>query len=170
MIIDFNQLITSKEYCEKTFSYFLKKKVLKQERGFLIKYVNKSISNLEFANFILDEHKFSIKEKLPNKTFYDWVVTIYYYSIYHMALALLTKISYASKSHIATITGITLFYYHKDNILNKQDIEFLIDKIYLEKEDISLIFNSKELRETASYNVDSLFELKQAEKMQKETA
>jgi len=171
MKIDIKKLIENKEYCEEVFRWFIKKKIIKDSKLKLFeKHINKAISNLEFANFLIEEHKHSIKEKLPNKTFYDWCITIYYYAVYHTALALVTKAGYESKNHMATIAAITLLYYHKDNVLKKEEVEFLMEKISLEKSDIDLIFDSKELRARACYRADQLFELKQAVNLQKETA
>jgi len=171
MKINVQKLIKDKKYCETIFKHYVKIKLLrKTESGLFNKYINKAISNLEFANFILAEHNDSIKHKLPNKTFYDWCITIYYYSIYHIALALATKIGYESKNHLATITAITLFYHHKNNILKKEDIEFIIEKIHLEKQEIDLILDSKKLREKACYGADEMFELSQAKRLQKQTA
>lgn len=171
MKVDVQKLIKNKKYCENVSKYYTKIKVLRKTNPNLFeKYLNKALSNLEFANFILMEHDYSIKQKLPNKTFYDWCITIYYYSIYHIALALITKIGYESKSHLATITAITLFYYHKDNVLKKEDIEFIIEKINLEKQEIDLVLDSKKLREKACYGVDEIFELSQAKKLQEQTA
>lgn len=170
MKIDVQKLIKDKKYCERSFRHYIKIKILRKTNPNLFKkYLNKALSNLEFANFILMEHDYSIKNKLPNKTFYDWCTTIYYYSIYHIALALTTKIGYESKSHLATITTITLFYYHKDNILKKEDIEFITEKINLEKQEIELILDSKKLREKACYGVDKIFELLQTKKLKEKT-
>jgi len=169
--VNIRKLIKDQKYCEKIFRRYVKIKVLKETDSKLFgKHLNKALSNLEFANFILTEHDYSIKEKLPNKTFYDWCITIYYYSIYHIALALTTKVGYESKSHSATITVITLFYYHQDNILNKEDIDFLIEKIHLEREELDLVLDSKNLRERACYGTDELFELSQAKRLQEQTA
>jgi len=170
MKIDVQKLIKDKKYCETIFRHYRETNILRETDSSFKKYLNKAISNLEFANFILTEHKHSIKEKLPKKTFYDWCITIYYYSIYHTALALIAKIGYKSKSHLATIVMITLFYYHKNNILNKEDIEFIIEKINLEEQEIDLVLDSKKLRERACYGVDELFELSQARRLQEQTA
>jgi len=171
MKIDIKKLIKDKKYCETAFKNYVKTKVLRQTSAKLFeKHLNKAINNLEFANFILTEHDYSIKENLPNKTFYDWCITIYYYSIYRTALALTTKIGFDSKSHMATITAITLFYYHHDNILKKEEIEFVIEKINLDKEEIDLVLDSKELRERACYGADEAFQLSQASRLQKQTA
>jgi uncharacterized protein (UPF0332 family) len=171
MRIDLQKLVNDKMYCEKAFNRFIKLKMIREDKTRLFgKHLHKALKNLEFANFIFSEHDYSIKEKLGIQTFYDWCITIYYYALYHTALALVTKAGYYSKSHISTITAITLFYFHKDNILNKEDIEFLIDKINLDRKDIDLILDSKELRERACYGTDETFEKMIAEKLQKETA
>jgi len=171
MKTNIQKLIEDKKYCETVFKYYVKIKTLKETSPELFgKHINKSLSNLEFANFILSEHEQSIKKKLPQKTFYDWCITIYYYSIYHAALALAAKIGYESKSHLATIATITLFYYHRDNVLKKEDIKFIIEKIHLEKQEIDLVLDSKRLREKASYGADETFELSHAKRLQEQTA
>lgn len=171
MKVDANRLVEEKDYCKDIFMHYAKQKVLRKAEGSLFaKHINKALSNLEFANFILSEHDESIKEKLPGKSFYDWCITIYYYSIYHAALALLARIGYDSKSHIATIAAITLFYYHQENVLGKDDIEFLIENSTIEKEDVEIVIGSKSLREKACYGVGKSFELSQAEKLQEQTA
>ncbi len=171
MKVDTQRLIRDRKYCETVFKHFMKIKILRKTDPSLFgKHLNKAVSNLEFANFILSEHAHSIKEKLPKKRFYDWCITVYYYAIYHAALALVTKIGYYSKSHLATITAIILFYYHQDNILREEDIGFLIEKIHLEREEIDLVLDSKNLRETACYGTDEIFELSQARKLQGQTA
>lgn len=171
MKVNINKLINNKKYCEKVFKHYLKLKVLKKAlKPSFQKNVNKSISNLEFGNFILDEHNFSIKKKLPGKHFYDWCIIIYYYSIYHITLALLEKLGYESKSHIATLATIALFYYHKDNLLKREDIEFIINKINLEKEELDLVLKAKNMRERACYGTDKIFELSMAKRLQEQTA
>ncbi len=165
------KLVEDKKYCETTFRHYMKIKVLREtDSGLFGKHLNKAVSNLEFANFILTEHNHSIKEKLPKRAFYDWCVTVYYYAVYHAALALIAKIGYESKSHLATVTAITLFYYHRDNILKKEEIELIIEKIHLEEREIDFVADSKDLRERACYGADELFELSQAKRLQEQTA
>ena len=77
---------------------------------------------------------------------------------------------YKSNSHLATLTTITLFYYHKDNILKKEDIDFLLEKITLDKNEIDFLIESKELRERACYGVDESFNISIAKMLKKETA
>lgn len=171
MKIDTKKLVSDKQYCETTFNYFKKIQTLNPENITLFeKHINKAINNLDFANFLMLEHQHSIKEKFPAQNFYDWCIIIYYYALYHAVLALLIKIGYTSKNHLATITAITLFYYHKRNILNKEETEYIIHKISIKKEEIELLLNSKEIRERASYGVDETFQQTQAKQMQEETA
>ena len=165
-----DDLIKDKKYCEELFNHYVETKALRRTSPEFRKYLNKAISNLDFANFLLEEHNFSIKEKLPHKKYYDWCITIYYYSIYHASLTLLAKLGYSSKSHLATLTAITLFYYHKNNILKKEDIDFLLEKITLDESEIEMVMDSKELRERASYSVDESFNISIAKMLQKETA
>lgn len=171
MRINTERLIEEDSYCETVFSQFLKKKVVKPHSSALFeKHLQKSLDNLEFANFLFSEHNFSIKEKLPSKTYYDWCVTIYYYSLYHAALALATKAGYVSKNHLATITTITLFYYHKKTLLEKEDLQFIVETLDLDSKDIELIVDSKSLRQRASYGVGMTFQRQQALTLQKDTA
>ena len=171
MKVDIPRLIRSKEYCEAVFKHYVRIKVLRNtDPGLFGKHLNKALSNLEFANFILAEHDYSIKEKLPRRSFYDWCITIYYYAIYHTALALAAKAGYDSRSHVATITAITLFYYHQDNALRKEEIEFVIERIHLGRREIDLVVDSKALRERACYGADESFELSQARRLQGQTA
>lgn len=171
MKVDINKIIENKEYCEKAFKHYLKIKVLKRvSEPSSQKNVNKALSNLEFGNFILEEHNFSIKEKLSGKHFYDWCIIIYYYAMYHITLALIEKLGYKSKSHIATLAAATLFYYHKDNLLKREDIEFIIDKIDVEKEELDMVVEAKNMRERACYGTDEVFELAMAKRLQEQTA
>ena len=59
-----NQLTTEKRYCEELFSHYLRTKALRKTNPDYKKHINKAISNLELANFLLEEHDFSISSKL----------------------------------------------------------------------------------------------------------
>ena len=170
MKFDASRLTKEKLYCEELFNHYTRIKALKKTNPDYKKNISKAVSNLELANFLLEEHDFSIKEKLPNRKYYDWCITIYYYSIYHTSLALLAKLGYKSNSHLATLAAITLFYYHKDNVLKKEDIDFLLEKINLEEKEIDFVIESKDLRERACYGVDESFNISIAKMLQKQTA
>ncbi len=170
MKFDAKRLAKEKKYCEELFSYYIKIKALKETNPDYKKHINKAVSNIDLANFLLEEHNFSIKEKLPNRRYYDWCITIYYYSAYHASLALLAKLGYKSNSHLATLAAITLFYYHKDNVLQKEDLDFLLEKINLEEKEIDFVIESKDLRERACYGADESFDISMATMLQKQTA
>ena len=171
MKVDINRIIDDRKYCDNIFRHYLKQGVLRKSINLNYeKNINKALSNLEFGNFILEEHSYSIKNKLPGKTFYEWCIVIYYYSIYHIILALIENAGYTSKSHAATLTSVALFYYHRTNLLNREDIEFIIDKININKEDLDLVVKAKSMRERACYGTDKIFELSMAKRLQEQTA
>lgn len=91
-----------------------------------------------------------------NETFYDWAVTIYYYAIYHSALALVSKLKYKTKSHVAAICFLIYYYYHKEKIMDEEDIDLVAAS--LSKEDIETLTTTKSMRERASYDVHAVFE------------
>ena len=170
MKIEVDKLIENRKYCEDVFNFFIKKKIIKMTNPDLFeKYLNKALNNLEFGNFIFSEHEYSIREKLNGKSFYDWCIVIYYYAIYHGVLSLISKVGFESKNHIASISALTYIYYHKRNLLNKREIQLVIDNFNIKGEEIEFIANSKEMRERASYNVDKSFDLLQAKNLQKRT-
>ncbi len=62
MKFDVNKLTKEKQYCEELFSHYIKIKAIRKTNPDYKKYINKAVSNLELANFILEEHNFSIKK------------------------------------------------------------------------------------------------------------
>ena len=171
MKIEIEKLIDDEKYCEKVFNFFIKKEVIRKTNPLLFeKHLNRAIDNLEFGNFILSEHNYSIKRKLKNKSFYDWCIIIYYYAVYHSVLALISKANFESKNHLASISALVYIYYHKKNILNKEDVDFIIQNLNIEKGEIEFVSDSKRLRERASYRVDEIFNLNLAKELQEKTA
>lgn len=171
MKVEINKLVENREYCKEVFNFFIKKEIIKETNPALFeKYLNKSLNNLEFGNFVLSEHKYSIKKKLKGKSFYDWCIVIYYYAIYHAVLALVSKAGFESKNHLASISALTYIYHHKRNLLNQEDIQFIIDNFNISGEEIEFIASSKELRQKASYRVDENFDLLAAKDLQEKTA
>ena len=119
------------------------------------RHLEKANHNLDFANLVAGLHGTIIKERFAKQTFYDWATIAYYYAIYHSALALLAKAGYKSNSHMATLCGIILHYYHKNKILEKKHIEILS---HIKKENIRQFIEAQSLRERASYGVSVSFE------------
>lgn len=53
MKIKIGKLVEDKGYCEDVFNFFIKSGALKKTNpNFYRKYLNKSLSNLEFGNFV----------------------------------------------------------------------------------------------------------------------
>jgi len=139
---------------ENSFQFYLKKFLILEEKEteFLSKsHLKKAENNLMFVNFLKE-----------NKKFYDWIITGCYYTIYHSALALITKKGYSSKNHLATLCSLVKFYFIEERGLTKEDIELVL-KSFLEKQEISYFAYAKNRRETASYGIGEEFNKTEAE-------
>ena len=65
-------------------------------------HIDKSYHNIDFANFTI-QNQVNINKRVNDETYYDWVIVISYYAMYHAAMALLYKIGYKAGTHLATI-------------------------------------------------------------------
>jgi len=145
------------ERVERSFNFYLNKESIKTEKetSYLSKsHLKKAESNLKFINF-LEEHN----------SFYDWIIVGRYYTIYHCALALISKKGYSSKNHLATLCTLIKFYYDS---LNKEDIK-LVSISSLEKKEVNYFVYAKEKRETASYGVSEESNKNEAIDLKKKT-
>lgn len=97
---------------------------------------------------------------------HDWVIGMYYYAIYHAALALMSKEGCASKNHSATLCFLMYHHYHAQKALDKEDVKLIASS--LEREDIETLGVSKELREKACYDIHESFEKRLAEQIQED--
>ena len=170
MIINTSRIVSDRKYCMKLFNYYQKRKSLTREKTSCKNHTDKAFTNLDLGNYLLEEHKHSIKELFPKRNYYDWCITIYYYSVYHASLALLSKIGYKSNNHMATISAIALFYCHKSDILRISEINLLIKTVAIKEEDINLIIKSKDIRERASYGAGESFSALLAENYREEVS
>ena len=149
-------LENSKEL-EKSFNFYLDKEMirLEKETSYLSKsHLKKAEYNFKFINFLEE-----------NESFYDWIIIGCYYTIYHCALALITRKGYSSKNHLATLCTLIKFYYGP---LNREDIN-LVSRSSLEKEEVSYFVYAKEKRETASYGISEEFNKNEAIDLRKKT-
>lgn len=159
---DWRIWMDNRKECEMWLNAYLKKGVLRKSDDESKLHIKKAGHNLNFANWIFEKHKDEIPKAL-NDSFYDWIVNIYYYAIYHAALSLVSKEGYSSKGHSATLCILIYYDYHLKNRISEEDVELVASS--LDKEDIETLGDSKELRERASYNVHELFEKKLAEQI-----
>lgn len=123
-------------------------------------HLDKSFHNLDFANYTL-KNQDKINKRIYDETYYDWVVIISYYAMYHSATALLYKLGYKSSAHLATICILCKECLGKT--LEKEDIEQLSKIFELGEEEIKEIGRAKERRERASYSGSISFEKHLAE-------
>lgn len=151
------------EKCKAWLDTYLEKGMLRKSRDESRLYLRKTNHNVEFANWIAEQHTDAIPKIFGEETFYDWVMSIYYYAIYHAALALVSREGYRSKNHAATLCFLIYHHYHRQKALEQEDVELIASS--LQKEEIEIIGFAKELREKASYDVHASFERKLAEDM-----
>src|SRR3989338_8527097 len=163
---DWNLWMEDKKECTLWLENYMKKGMLKKSKDESKLHIKKADHNLNFANWILEKHKDEIPNYFGNDTYYDWVIDIFYYTIYHAALALVSREGYKSKSHSATLCFLIHFHYHKTKSLAREDVELVASS--LNKEDIEIVGMSKELREKASYDVHESFEKKLAEQIREQ--
>jgi len=154
----YEEWVEKPERCKTDFEAFVKKRVvseINESSVWMNRHMEKANHNLDFAGLVQEFHKTGIKERFPGQTFYDWATIGYYYAIYHAGLALLAHAGYKSKSHMATLCGIILYYYHKNKSLEKRHIEILGS---IDKENVEQFIEAQGLRERASYGVSVSFE------------
>ena len=154
---DWETWLEDSKKTERSFSFYIDKGIIKSEKetDYLSKsHLKKAEYNFKFINFLEE-----------NKSFYDWIIVGCYYTIYHCALALISKKGYSSKNHLATLCALIKFYYGR---LNKEDIK-LVSISSLEKEEVTYFVYAKEKRETASYGVSEEFNKNEAIDLKEKT-
>jgi uncharacterized protein (UPF0332 family) len=156
---DWKAWLEDTRLCKRWNNLYIKKGILHKQSLKVEDYLKKALHNLDFANWVYEKHKTEIKNLFGEQRFFDWVIVIYYYAIYHAALALVASKNFFSKSHLATLNALILHFYHARKI-KREDVEIVIESIskVLEREDIETIVETKELRERASYEASYEFE------------
>ncbi|MBU0457597.1 MAG: hypothetical protein ABH824_06520 [Nanoarchaeota archaeon] len=158
---DWKLWLRDENECKFWLDNYVKKNILKKSSDDSKLHLKRTDHNLIFANWIIEKHKDEIPEVFGKDTFYDWVISVYYYAVYHAALALMSKERFTSKNHSATLSFLIYYHYHSQKALDKGDVELIANS--LNREDIETLGFSKELREKACYNIHELFEKKLAE-------
>jgi uncharacterized protein (UPF0332 family) len=108
---------------------------------------------MEFVNFLLE-----------NQKFYDWAIVGLYYSVYHSALALLSKKGFSSKDHNATLC----FLIKNFSEFSKEEIE-LIEDLQIKREEIEFYSGLKEERQKASYSTSLFFSKDKVEELKEKS-
>ncbi len=123
-------------------------------------YLDKAFHNLDFANFTIKNQQ-NINKRVDDETYFDWVIVVSYYAMYHASMALLYEIGYKAGTHLATICVLCKECLGKT--LEKKDIEDISAILELSEEEIKEIGRAKERREKASYSGSVSFEKHLAE-------
>lgn len=151
------------EVLAKDFEKYIKLKIIRkiEPSQHLSKiHIDKSFHNLDFANFTLQNQE-KINKRIEDETYYDWVIVVTYYAMYHSAIALLYKLGYKAGTHLATIC--TICKECSGKALDREDIENVSVILELSEEEIKEIGRAKERREKASYSGSVSFEKELAE-------
>lgn len=163
---DWKLWLKDEKECKFWLDNYIRKKILKKSSDESKLHIKRTDHNLTFANWIIEKHKDEIPKVFGEEIFYDWAINIYYYAIYHAALALMSKEGLTSKNHSATLAFLIYHHYHSQKALEKEDVELIASS--LDREDIETVGVSKELREKACYNIHELFERRLAEQMREQ--
>lgn len=151
------RILNKPEALNKRIKDYLKKKIL----------VKQDIDTKEIDGHIAkSEHNAEFVKDTLEDGYSDWAIVGCYYAAYHMALALILKKGFSSKNHDATLCILIKEYYNKE--LSIRDIE-LLNKVYLDNEDILFYVKSKEEREKASYSSQIIFDKKNVEDLRLKT-
>ncbi|MGM5485183.1 MAG: HEPN domain-containing protein [Nanobdellota archaeon] len=137
------KLFSDKRLLRKEIGFFIRKKQIrkiKDNKGLVHSFLRKAKHNLEF---------FRVNKKQRN--FNDWLIVILYYSLYHCALALISKKGYVSKNHRATLLLLI-----REYSISRREAE-LIEELSINKEDAELYADLKSERHDASYTTEIAF-------------
>ena len=168
---DWKLWVRDKKECKLWLDQYMKKKLLTKSGDESKLHLRKADHNLNFANWVVEKHRDEIPELFGKETFYDWVISIYYYAVYHAALALISQERCKSKSHSATLCFLIYYHYHSQKALDEEDVELVASSARpLDKEDIEALGYSKELRERACYDVHEVFERELSQQVREQTA
>jgi len=101
------------------------------------------------------EHNLEFVKDNMRLGYFDWCITGCYYAVYHAALSLIASKGYASKSHDATVCLLIREFYRHG--IAHEDV-VLINRFFLDYQDLVFYVQSKNRREKASYSSSLCFD------------
>ena len=109
--------------------------------------------NLRLANQIFDSNqKNQLQVSYSGENYYDWVITVSYYSMYQACLSALAAVRKSGENHSATVCALVYHYVHKRKQLNDQYL-LSLDKIQaLADQDVQKLVERRFQREKAPYD------------------
>ncbi len=128
----------------------------KEERGLRI---SKSNNYLSEGHIRKADHNLIVMTDLSKLGHEDWVVISAYYSMYHSAMSLLTKIGLESKDHTTTVAVLEYFFSDQiskdliDKFTELKERKNKIEAITISEKYIDYMWKIKRARETVQYGV-----------------
>lgn len=136
------------------------KRKIQLERGLKTTAPN---NNLVKAHIDKADHNLVVMTDLDKLGHSDWVVITAYYSMYHSAIAVLSKIGLDSKDHTTTVAVLEYFFGEKiekslldrfDELKEKKD---KLEAIKIEEKYIDYLWKTKKTRETMQYGIATTY-------------
>jgi len=132
----------------------------KKAEADVLGHMKKAFHNLSLANQIFDTNqKNQLQVSYSSENYYDWVITVSYYSMYQACLSALAAVRKSGENHSATVCALVYHYVHKRSRLNEQYL-LSLDKIRaLADQDVQKLVERRFQRERASYDTGYTTEL-----------
>jgi uncharacterized protein (UPF0332 family) len=144
--------------CEQSLSYFerhgqIRRLNSKQARDDVVGHLKKAFHNLSLANQLFDSNqKGNLQTTYSGENFYDWVISVSYYSMYQACLSALAAVQKSGENHSASVCALVYHYVHKRKRLNEQYL-LVLDRIrVLANQDVQKLIERRFDREKASYD------------------
>ncbi len=136
------------------------KREIQLERGLKIITPNRDLvkSHVDKA-----DHNLIVMTDLNKLGHSDWVVITAYYSMYHSAMAVLSKIGLDSKDHATTVAILEYFFGEKieKSLLNRfnelKEKKDKLEAIKIEGKYIDYLWKTKKTRETMQYGIATTY-------------
>jgi uncharacterized protein (UPF0332 family) len=144
--------------CQQSLRYFesnaqIKRLNARQAEADVLGHMKKALHNLSLANQIFESNqKNQLQVSYSGENYYDWVITVSYYSMYQACLSALAAVRKSGENHSATVCALVFHYVHKRKQLNEQYL-LSLDKIQvLANQDVQKLVERRFQREKASYD------------------
>ena len=144
--------------CQQSLRYFERQAQIRrlnaqQAEADVLGHMKKAFHNLRLANQIFDSNqKNQLQVSYSGENYYDWVITVSYYSMYQACLSALAAVRKLGENHSATVCALVYHHVHKRKQLNDQYL-LSLDKIHaLADQDVQKLVERRFQREKASYD------------------
>jgi uncharacterized protein (UPF0332 family) len=148
----------SPRVCEQSLRYFERQRQIrrldqKHAVSDVVGHLKKAFHNLSLANQLFDgNQKEGFQTAYSGENFYDWVITISYYSMYQACLSALAAVQKSGENHSASVCALVYHYVHKRKRLNEKYLLSLDNIRTLADQDVQKLVQRRFDRERASYD------------------